>query len=89
MKALSMYPLKLMTLAMLGLGVPGAFAQDAGGSGSSEVFNNLVQDYCMECHNAEDWAGSLAMDLLDPSQPGQHPEVWEKVVTKLRGRLMP
>jgi len=64
-------------------------AQDAMVSGSSEVFNNLVQDYCMECHNAEDWAGALAMDLLDVSQPGQHPDVWEKVITKLRGRLMP
>jgi len=64
-------------------------AQDAMVSGSSEVFNNLVQDYCMECHNAEDWAGALAMDLLDVTQPGQHPDVWEKVITKLRGRLMP
>jgi hypothetical protein len=87
--AVSTYPLNLITLALIGLGTPGAFAQDPGTSGSGEVFNNLVQDYCMECHNAEDWAGALAMDLLDVSQPGQHPEVWEKVITKLRGRLMP
>jgi hypothetical protein len=73
-------------LALFGLAVPVAVAQD---SGSGEVFTNLVQDYCTECHNAEDWAGSLAMDLLDLNQPGQHPDVWEKVITKLRGRLMP
>lgn len=76
-------------LAWFAFAAPAALAQDTTASGSSEVFNNLVQDYCMECHNAEDWAGALAMDLLDLSKPGQHPDVWEKVITKLRGRLMP
>jgi len=75
-------------VALLAFCAPGLMAQDTT-SGSREVFQNLVQDYCMDCHNAEDWAGSLALDLLDPGQPGQHPEVWEKVITKLRGRLMP
>lgn len=58
-------------------------------SGASELFNGLVETYCLECHNAEDWSGSLALDLLDLSHPAGEPEVWEKAINKLRGRLMP
>jgi len=51
--------------------------------------NGLLNQYCGDCHNSEDWAGSLAFDLLDLSNPGTEAEVWEKAVRKLRGRLMP
>lgn len=75
------------------LAVPAALAQDAvnaaGVSGNSEAFHNLMQDYCMDCHNAEDWAGSLAFDLLDLERPHADTEIWEHAIEKLRGRLMP
>lgn len=50
---------------------------------------NLVETYCVECHNTEDWAGSIAFDLLDINHVAADQEVWEKVIGKLRGRLMP
>ena len=25
----------------------------------------IIDGYCIECHNLEDWEGSLALDLLD------------------------
>ncbi|MDT8399370.1 MAG: DUF1592 domain-containing protein [Pseudomonadales bacterium] len=53
------------------------------------MYSDMVQTYCVECHNAEDWAGTLALDLLDLGHPGAEPEVWEKAISKLRGRLMP
>ncbi|MDY6982643.1 MAG: DUF1587 domain-containing protein, partial [Pseudomonadota bacterium] len=53
------------------------------------AFSKLVGDYCMDCHNSEDWAGSLAMDTLDLSHVSTDAEVWENAITKLRGRLMP
>lgn len=49
----------------------------------------LVEDYCLSCHNAEDWAGSLAFDTLDLTAVSQDAKVWETTVNKLRGRLMP
>ena len=48
-----------------------------------------VETYCMSCHNSEDWAGSVAMDLLSPDQIPQDAEVWEHAIRKLRGDLMP
>jgi mono/diheme cytochrome c family protein len=49
----------------------------------------LLDRYCVTCHNARLKTGNLALDAFDVSQVGEHPEVWEKVVRKLRGGLMP
>ncbi len=50
---------------------------------------DTVQQYCTECHNDEDWAGSIAMNLLDPDNVSGDAETWEKAIRKLRGGLMP
>lgn len=49
----------------------------------------LIERYCMDCHNATDWAGELAFDLIDPKALHQEAETFEKVIRKLRGGLMP
>ena len=49
----------------------------------------LVDTYCVGCHNARAKVGGLALDAVDPSQPAEHAEVWEKAIRKLRGGLMP
>jgi hypothetical protein len=51
----------------------------------------MVNKYCVECHNTTDWAGELALDTLDHSEAGipAEAETWEKVVRRMRGRLMP
>ncbi|HZO57223.1 MAG TPA: DUF1592 domain-containing protein [Bryobacteraceae bacterium] len=49
----------------------------------------VVKRYCAACHNATLKSGGLSLDGLDPATAGQHPQVWEKVVRRLRGRTMP
>ena len=49
----------------------------------------LLDRYCVTCHNTRLKTGNLALDAFDVSRVGEHPEVWEKVVRKLRGGLMP
>jgi hypothetical protein len=51
--------------------------------------DHLVNSFCVKCHNTTDWSGNVAMDSMDLNQPGDDPEIWEKAVNKLRGRLMP
>ena len=63
--------------------------QEAAHSSGTQRFNDLTNNNCSKCHNATDWAGGLAFDTLDVNQVGQDPEVWEKVINKLTGRLMP
>jgi len=55
----------------------------------SNAYFGFLQDNCMDCHNYEDWAGSIAFDLMAPEEVADNIAVWEKVVLKLRGRLMP
>jgi mono/diheme cytochrome c family protein len=76
-------------LARPALSAEAAHDQVATNTDAHTTFNGLVKDHCLKCHNAEDWAGGLAMDTLDLASAGQDPEVWEKAVSKLRGRLMP
>src|SRR5437868_3528187 len=73
------------------LGLPAGVAQgqQAVSPGPDKALNDLATNTCEKCHNTTDWAGSLAMDSLDLSHTEQDPEVWEKAITKLRGRLMP
>jgi hypothetical protein len=49
----------------------------------------FLDKYCTSCHNATDWAGELALDVLDRSNVTADGEAWEEVVRKLRGALMP
>lgn len=49
----------------------------------------LLETYCQDCHNSTDWAGSLALDTMDLQEIPADAKVWEQVVRKLRGRMMP
>ena len=49
----------------------------------------VVDKYCVTCHNQRLRTAGLALDTLDPSAPASNPEVWERVVTKLRAGAMP
>src|SRR4051812_18005889 len=49
----------------------------------------LVDQYCLSCHDEDHSKGGLALDLIAGQDPSRHPEVWEKVVRKLRARQMP
>jgi hypothetical protein len=50
---------------------------------------SVIEEYCGECHNAVDWAGSVAFDTMSPNEVAQEPRVWEATIRKLQGRLMP
>jgi mono/diheme cytochrome c family protein len=49
----------------------------------------VLSEYCEGCHNVDDFSGGLAFDLMDHDSIAKDAEVWEKVVRKLRGRMMP
>ena len=49
----------------------------------------MLDRYCVGCHNDAERAGDLAFDRLDPSRMHADAAVWEKVIRKLRGGLMP
>jgi mono/diheme cytochrome c family protein len=48
-----------------------------------------VKQYCATCHNDRMKAAGVSFEGLTPEAIGQHPDVFEKAVRKLRGRVMP
>ena len=49
----------------------------------------LLDRYCVTCHNERLRTAGLALDVLDVNDVSQAPAVWERVVHKLRGGMMP
>ena len=49
----------------------------------------VLNRYCAGCHNERVGTAGLAFETLDIADPGAHPEIWEKVVRKLRTETMP
>jgi hypothetical protein len=50
---------------------------------------SFLDKYCTNCHNSTDWAGGVAFDTMTSEGVGEEAEVWEEVVRRLRGSLMP
>src|SRR5205085_2461625 len=48
-----------------------------------------LDQYCVPCHNDRTKTANLSLEKLDLSTVGDHPELWEKVVRKLRAGVMP
>ena len=52
-------------------------------------YRNLINTYCITCHNQKSKTGGLALDTIDPANIGDNAETWEKVAGKLRSGMMP
>src|SRR5262245_61773693 len=50
---------------------------------------DLVNSYCIACHNERSKTANLLLDKADAERPGNSAEIWEKVIVKLRSRSMP
>jgi hypothetical protein len=49
----------------------------------------IVDAVCQDCHNDADFAGDLSFAGMTPGSVADHPEIFETVVRRLRGRFMP
>src|SRR5690606_7220835 len=49
----------------------------------------LVGRYCVDCHNDIEYAGDLSLEHAKPADIVDDPALYERVVMKLRGDLMP
>jgi mono/diheme cytochrome c family protein len=49
----------------------------------------FVTRYCASCHNDRLKRGGLSLDAAAALDIGEHPDVWEKVLRKVRARQMP
>jgi mono/diheme cytochrome c family protein len=52
-------------------------------------YRQVIDKYCVTCHNQRLKTGGLTLDTLDISKVPAQAEVWEKVIRKLRAGTMP
>jgi mono/diheme cytochrome c family protein len=58
-------------------------------SGDVQTHLATIKQYCTGCHNDRTKIGGVSFEGLTADAIGQHADVFEKAVRKLRGRVMP
>ena len=53
------------------------------------ALRQVLDQYCIACHNERLRTAGLALDTADATRPDADPALWEKVVAKLRAGSMP
>jgi hypothetical protein len=51
--------------------------------------SSFVEQNCINCHDRETKKGDLDLEAIGSDEVTRHPEIWEKVVRRLRTRQMP
>jgi mono/diheme cytochrome c family protein len=49
----------------------------------------VIDEYCVSCHDEDKKKGGLSLETIAAVDVAEHPDIWEKVVRKLRARQMP
>ena len=49
----------------------------------------LLETYCVTCHHSRLDTGGVALDSTDLSRVAENPDLWQRVVRKLRSGTMP
>jgi mono/diheme cytochrome c family protein len=63
--------------------------QTASAASAASAQRAVLDQYCVTCHNDRSKTANLSLEKLDLSTAGIQPELWEKVIRKLRAGVMP
>jgi len=69
----------------------GQFGGDPATRAAAEATEHwpMLGRYCTDCHNDAEFTAGISFEGITPADIADHAEVFEAVVTKLRGRVMP
>lgn len=79
------YLVKIICISILSLCSINTAAQVSG----EENHRDILNQYCVSCHNKTLKTAGLMLDNLNPYNIGEDAQQWEKVLRKLRNRQMP
>ena len=64
-------------------------AKPASATAFASPVKPIVDTYCITCHNQKSRTGGLSLEGVDAAHPSTNPELWERVIAKLRAGAMP
>ena len=76
-------------LAVLAVPAGAHAAGEQSGADEATAAQALLDRYCVTCHNARLRTADLALDGAELADIAAHADVWERVLRKLHGRVMP
>src|SRR5216117_3858914 len=80
----------VLVTAVLGYGQAAGLQRPSENTAATAAAKRAVLDqYCVTCHNDKTRRANLSLEKLDLSTVGDHADLWEKVVRKLRAGVMP
>src|SRR2546422_1203709 len=90
-KRLSLAACTAVMLVVLGYGQTAAPHKQAPATAATSATGQraLLDQYCVTCHNDRTKRANLTLEKLDLATVGDNPQLWEKVVRKLRAGVMP
>src|SRR5687767_7053385 len=68
---------------------PAAQPSSAAGPADAQKHIATIKQYCVACHNDRAKTAGVSFEGMTPESIGQHADVFEKAVRKLRGKVMP
>ena len=80
-------PIMKLGIALLGIGL--MLIPTIGQQRVPSSQRAVLTEYCLTCHNDRSRIGGLTLESVDVDHPEANPEVWEKVIRKLRAGMMP
>ena len=78
-----------MASAHVGSATQQPAASSAATPGKEMLLRATLDTYCVTCHNQRLKTAGLTLDAIDAASPHTNPEVWEKVIARLRAGTMP
>lgn len=67
----------------------GTSKSSAVGATTAESAKKVIDQYCVGCHNDKTKTANFSLEKADTATAGDHPEVWERVIRKMRAGMMP
>jgi hypothetical protein len=79
----------LITVGICAAGIAVYLFMGRSGEHSGTDARAVLDAYCVDCHNAAEFAGDVSFEGLAMDGLDRHADVWEKAVRKLSAGLMP
>jgi hypothetical protein len=75
-------------IACVGAAIPAGHAQERF-SHNAAGYRSLVNRYCLDCHDSAEATAGLQLETQNMGDLAENAAMWEMVITKLRGAMMP
>ena len=78
-------------LGVVCLGMGGLLALEAAAAAASlppTAQRDLIDKYCMDCHNYVDYAGGVEFEVFDPANAHEEAKLVERMLRKLRAKFV-